>query len=535
MDREESGRRIAILILIMTAIILVVLGVTISMLYRAAIEEQKQRLSEIARSQALHFEEITRANGIVAGSRVKKIDDAKLRELLESHIHYHPETVSGEVVVARREGDSMVFLFAGRFAEKAQAPTILPLDSPVAEPMRRALSGLSGTMVGIDYRGEKVLAAYEPVQALGLGVVAKIDLAEVKAPFVRAGLTAGSIALLLALVGAFLFLRVSSPMLRRIEESEERYRNIVENIEDIIYVFDDKGNITFVNSAAASKLGYSREEFLRLNTKSLLTTDSYKDITRVYKRQLAGENVGPFEVKLHGKGGAIHTVETRERLIWEQGRAKEVHGIGRDVTERKRAEEALRESEARYEDLYENAPDMFVSVDAKTAKIIKLQRDVCQGKRGTRRTRSSAAPSLKYIIRTAPNVPGKVVFPTFLKTGEVHGEELKILRKDGTTIDVMLSTSAVRDAKGKILYSRSVLRDITEKKRAEENLRALSNRQEAILDAVSDIIMEVDNNKVYTWANQAGLEFFGEDVIGKEAAGYFVGEQETYDRGAATL
>jgi PAS domain S-box-containing protein len=63
----------------------------------------------------------------------------------------------------------------------------------------------------------------------------------------------------------------------------------------------------------------------------------------------------------------------------------------------------------------------------------------------------------------------------------------------------------------------------------EEKLRALSSRQEAILAAVPEIIMEVDNNKVYTWANSAGIEFFGEDVIGKEADFYFEGEQYTYD------
>jgi PAS domain S-box-containing protein len=57
----------------------------------------------------------------------------------------------------------------------------------------------------------------------------------------------------------------------------------------------------------------------------------------------------------------------------------------------------------------------------------------------------------------------------------------------------------------------------------------LTSRQEAILAAVPEIIMEVDNNKVYIWANSVGIEFFGEDVIGKEAAFFFEGEQETYD------
>ncbi len=69
----------------------------------------------------------------------------------------------------------------------------------------------------------------------------------------------------------------------------------------------------------------------------------------------------------------------------------------------------------------------------------------------------------------------------------------------------------------------------TKLRQEEEKLRALSSRQEAILAAVPEIIMEVDNNKVYTWANSVGIEFFGEDVIGKEAAFYFEGEQDTYD------
>jgi PAS domain S-box-containing protein len=70
--------------------------------------------------------------------------------------------------------------------------------------------------------------------------------------------------------------------------------------------------------------------------------------------------------------------------------------------------------------------------------------------------------------------------------------------------------------------------DITEQKAAEEMLRRVSSRYEAILAAVPDIIMEVDAKKVYTWANRAGLEFFGPDVIGKEAADYFEGQRDVY-------
>jgi len=66
--------------------------------------------------------------------------------------------------------------------------------------------------------------------------------------------------------------------------------------------------------------------------------------------------------------------------------------------------------------------------------------------------------------------------------------------------------------------------------RIQKGYMELLIKNQAILDSVADIIMEVDNNRVYTWANQAGYEFFGDDVIGKEASYYFVGEQDTYEK-----
>ena len=71
--------------------------------------------------------------------------------------------------------------------------------------------------------------------------------------------------------------------------------------------------------------------------------------------------------------------------------------------------------------------------------------------------------------------------------------------------------------------------EVAGRKQAEDELRAVSSRTEALLAAVPDIIMEIDCHKVYTWANAAGFEFFGEDVIGKEAAYYFEGEPDTYE------
>ncbi|MDV2989092.1 MAG: PAS domain S-box protein [Dehalogenimonas sp.] len=90
-------------------------------------------------------------------------------------------------------------------------------------------------------------------------------------------------------------------------------------------------------------------------------------------------------------------------------------------------------------------------------------------------------------------------------------------------------SSPVFDAKQQLMGSVHIIKDISQRKQAEQELKEMSVHQQTILSAVPDIIMEVDNNKVYTWANQAGLDFFGDDVVGKDASYYFEGEQTTYD------
>ncbi len=111
-----------------------------------------------------------------------------------------------------------------------------------------------------------------------------------------------------------------------------------------------------------------------------------------------------------------------------------------------------------------------------------------------------------------------------------------LIARDGTERLIADSGAPIRNEAGEIIGVVLVFRDqaeeqknLTERKRAQEALLALSAHQEALLSAIPDIIMEVDENKIYTWANPTGFEFFGEEVIGKEAAFYFEGEQKTYN------
>jgi PAS domain S-box-containing protein len=105
-------------------------------------------------------------------------------------------------------------------------------------------------------------------------------------------------------------------------------------------------------------------------------------------------------------------------------------------------------------------------------------------------------------------------------------KDIKVSQTAFVILDVTITP--IVDANGRVTNAIIQHVDITEQKQAEEALHALLRRHEALLAAVPEIIMEVDQQKVYTWANQAGLEFFGAEAIGKEAAFYFEGQQDTY-------
>ena len=117
----------------------------------------------------------------------------------------------------------------------------------------------------------------------------------------------------------------------------------------------------------------------------------------------------------------------------------------------------------------------------------------------------------------------------------IHADTLKIVfpdyrirKPDGSIVWISVRTFPILDVSGRPYRIAGIAEDITTRKQAEKSLQDILSHQEALLAAIPDIIMEVDANKVYTWANQVGIDFFGEDVLGKEAAYYFEGDHDTY-------
>jgi len=130
-----------------------------------------------------------------------------------------------------------------------------------------------------------------------------------------------------------------------LSQSEERYRDYFENAKDAIYVHDLTGRYIMVNKAGEELLGYSREEILQMRISDVVPRNCLDDIHARLKEKLADHSLTIYEVEAIRKDGSRVPIEVSSRLIYENGVPVAVQGSARDITERKRSEEALRASQ----------------------------------------------------------------------------------------------------------------------------------------------------------------------------------------------
>jgi len=202
----------------MVTVVVFVEITAIGLLYRTAMTAQRARLQETVQSHARLIEAIFRFDNKYSKDYPGGVDEATLSQIIDAHQNYKGFGKTGEFTLSKKEGDKIVFLLSHRHSIRQQ-PKPVHLDSNLAEPMQMALSGKSGTMIGFDYRGKKVLAAYEPVEEIELGIVAKIDLSEIRAPFIWTSLISGAIGLIALLCGALIFIRVTNPLVTKLQKT----------------------------------------------------------------------------------------------------------------------------------------------------------------------------------------------------------------------------------------------------------------------------------------------------------------------------
>jgi signal transduction histidine kinase len=488
----KGNRTVLVLILIMTTVAVSVSCVTIYALYRAAFDQQRERLIETAQSRARMLEAMLRhenwespivADPALHGSPLS----AALHVVNDAHERFRGFGDTGEFTLAQIEDDRIVFLLSHRHYD-LESPKSVALSAEIAEPMRRALSGDSGTVLGLDYRGVRVLAAHEPISGHDLGVVAKIDLAEVRAPFIKAGLLAGTAGIMFVSIGTLLFLRIGGALAQRIDESEQRYRGLFESTTDMTHDLGERVkelNCLLDLSAFAARPGVSMAEMMRRAIDLIPPAWQFPSITCarivVDGDVFQTENFGPTiwkqatEIVVDGVStGTIEVCYLEERPQADEGPfLKEeralIGGISArlgDFIKGKRSEEALQSERDNLATIYDAMKDGAYVADS------NLQLQYVNSALMSTFGPWKGSTCYKYLI--GRDSPCAECMSDRVLSGETAQWEWYSDRTN-RTYDIVATPLKQPDGSTCKL---EILRDITERKHAEQKLKGLNESLE---------------------------------------------------------
>jgi len=256
-----------------------------------------------------------------------------------------------------------------------------------------------------------------------------------------------------------------------LRESEEKYRTLIENIQDGVFLIQE-GGLKFVNEAFARIPGYTVEEILGMNFGELVAPDDLDMVADRYTRMIAGEDV-PMEYEFRGirKGEDTRTTVHMTVGFTEYRGMPAVIGTVKDVTERKQMEEALLESEEKYRVLFETAKDAIFLSD-ETGKFVDVNQAACE----------SLGYSKEELLKlTIGDIDAKSTgYEAFQKVRNSIEKEsifrVNQQRKDGTILPVEITGGVLNIGAKRIFLA--IARDITERKRLDERMHRVNEELE---------------------------------------------------------
>lgn len=326
---------------------------------------------------------------------------------------------------------------------------------------------------------------------------------------------------------------------------------------DVLYAVDARLRIMMVSPGVENALGYRPDELIGKDIREIgiIHPEDVEKAVSDALRIVSGDKTGSSVYRFFARRGDVRYGEVRGIPLMENGRISGVVALARDVTrrfeaqeklrryqdhlerlveertaeltsaneslrleieERKRTEAALRASEAKYRMLYDGMEDGFIIVDL-TGRILEFNEPY--------RKMTGYDPdelrSLTYMDITPPRwheYEAELFKSQILVRGYSEPYEKEYIRKDGTVFPIELRTSLVRDEHGNPSAMWAIVRDITERKRAEDALRESERRFRDLAENTSDLIWETDENLRFTYMSRNVTEHLGydpEDRLGR--------------------
>jgi two-component system NtrC family sensor kinase len=454
---------------------------------------------------------------------------------------------TGETQLAETDenGDAL-FITPTRFGQGTPLSRIVPKEE-VNSPTIQALSKNEALFTdAVDYRGEPVLAATQYIPETGWGLVTKIDQAEALASVSRLQYVLPMIVLLslafVLLVSLLLSRAIAHPILRLVrmatrvsqgdlsiraevtskdeigilaracnqmkdslvktnseleqelaerKKAEEKYTTLVEQSNDGIIIIQD-GLVKFANSKMVKMTGFSLEEVIGKPFLKFVSPEYQASVMENYRRRVAGEPTpNNYEIEVLTQDGSIMPVEINASRIEYEERSADM-AIVRNITERKQAESALRQSEERYRDLFDNANDLIQSVspDGHFLYVNKAWQKVLG-------YNNKEIASLKVWDIIHPDSINHCMetFHKVMSGDDVKDIDAVFVAKNGSPIDVEGNAHS-RFVDGKSISTQGIFRDVTARKRAEERIEHLNSLLRALRDINQLITRESDRERL---------------------------------------
>ncbi|MFC1580373.1 PAS domain S-box protein [Thermodesulfobacteriota bacterium] len=316
-----------------------------------------------------------------------------------------------------------------------------------------------------------------------------------------------------------------------LRESESKYRDIFENVSDLLYYHDLEGNFIETNMPFKTQYGFTEEDLSQMRVWDLLP-ERYKAQFDVYLKQVITEGKSEGLMRIVSKPGREHIIEYKNSLVYEGETPVGIRGSARDITERYKAEKALEQASERFQQVAENAEEWIWEVDAKGLYTY-------------------ASPVVEKILGYRPEeIIGKIHFyehihPEEREIAKKRGMEAFIhkepriefvhrnIHKDGSTVWLLSSAVPILDKAGSVIGHRGAVTNITESKKAEETLlesekkfRELYNESKkaeevyrSLLHTSADAIVIYDLEGKAQYINPSFTQIFGwtlGEVVGRK-------------------
>ena len=577
--------RLGFLIFTTTALSVVVAGLGLYFLFIASLQQQQARLSDTLASRLEPLEESATGEPEPAPpeetlptedaapeaapsppepSPPAALTPAAAIALLDQTPALEPGV---EVFVGERVGDQLEVFWGRRGPEPLELRPLAASATELAEPLRAALNGNVGTMLGRNHSGEWVVAAYQPIEGTPWGAVAQVKLLDLGMPFLRVGVVVLASALLLSTLVSLLYARLTQRAVKALLHTESRYRTLVMNAADGAIALNDRAIIEVFNRAAEQLFGYPAAQVVGKRVDMLLVSFAEGEVEAALLGAQGSASASPDpnsvalekaptstawvtarrELLAQRQDGTIFPVELSISRLWE-GQEKRFLLTVRDISERKQAEETLKK----------RTEELELRVEERTTQLMNLNEELLheidERNRAEvslhiveRRFESLFTQTDIGIIQTSRSGQFLKVNPRFAqlvgyaesdlcnKTFQeiTHPEDLahviaqfrrvlageitqlsleqRYMQSNGTPVWVQLSGTAVRDSSGEVDYFLAAVADAGERvvaKAALASIEATLNSFYSSSRAMMGVVELLDGDLRHISDNPTTTEFF---------------------------